>query len=160
MTLPGLIDVRDLIAQADLYSNLGDIDSVDNMAGQPVFIWTGTSDSAVNPGDDIWKQGRVSRSSPRGHPCSSIGVGEVCLRADDCKEKDKGREIHIGDEAYKAKKESVEICFDFSVVCFEDGEVAFSARRLDLFQCVCKTFKFTKVALSLVPLCSQTHRTS
>ena len=44
------VDVNDLIAQADQYSESADIDNTENTDGQRVAIWHGGFDFTVNPG--------------------------------------------------------------------------------------------------------------
>lgn len=50
MSFPQNTNVNTLIAQATTHSNNNVIDNVSNLRGDPVFIFHGTSDSTVLPG--------------------------------------------------------------------------------------------------------------
>jgi len=51
MSFPVQTNVNTLIAQANAHANNGMIDPVANLRGDPVFIFHGTADTTVNPGN-------------------------------------------------------------------------------------------------------------
>lgn len=50
MSSPAQIDVTELIAQANRYASNGDIDSTANLLNSRVYVFAGTLDSTVDPG--------------------------------------------------------------------------------------------------------------
>jgi len=90
MSTPNSVNVNQLITQTNTYANAGDIDPVSNMRNDRVFIWHGSRDTVVSPGQgpkmEEYYRAFVDAGNIRsdysivsGHAHPTLDYGNACI---------------------------------------------------------------------------------